>query len=224
MGTTGETFFDQTFTVRYSGSGAVVLSANADGTGNILVDDAVDVIVTPPSGPAVTTTHDFSGGCGPLAATPPLPIGGFSAAGTYTVRVVLRDICGAAESSTSLYLSGVAVSQGRVSFLNSAPYQFGAWNVGQCSGWNSINIRNEGPDPLTGVTATITGADAADFQFMNGTQTQAIPTLGVQQTYAILIRFCPSRVGTENATLTLAGGNLQGGTQTYGLTGSGKLK
>lgn len=28
----------------------------------------------------------------------------------------------------------------------------------------------------------------------------------------------------ENATLTLSGGNLQGGTQRIGLTGSGKLK
>lgn len=224
-----DTFFDQTFSVNYSGSGVVLLAADSAGTAPFRVDDAVDVIVTPPGGGAsTTTTFDFSQGACGLGLGPahaPAAISGFAGSGLYSVRVVLRNICPFLEASSELWLVGVTPSQARVSFLNSGSIQFGAWNVGQCSGWNSINIRNEGPDPLTGVTATITDADAADFQFMNGTRTQAIPTLGVQQTYAILVKFCPTGTARmENATLTLSGGNLQGGTQSIGLTGSGKLK
>lgn len=113
---------------------------------------------------------------------------------------------------------------GRVTFLNGGSYQFGAWNVGQCSGFQSINIRNEGPGTLTGGAATITGPNATDFKFQNGTQATVIPPLGPQQTYAILIQFCPSAVGMRNAKLTITADNLQGGPATIDLIGTGKLK
>lgn len=60
----GETFFRTDLTVNYQ-SGSIVLSSKPDGTGNTLVDDAIEMVitVTQPNGHSSTFVHSYETGC-----------------------------------------------------------------------------------------------------------------------------------------------------------------
>lgn len=107
-----------------------------------------------------------------------------------------------------------------IAFLNGSTVQFGRVTIGNC-GTQSVNIRNSGNATLAVGSASIAGDNAADFTITNG----AGPiTLAPQQTYAFLVKFCPSATGARGATLLLSGGNVPGGSASVGLAGTGATR
>jgi len=70
----GENFYRADFHVLYT-EGSVIVSAMADGTGDISVDDVIVIRVVMPNGTATLFRHDFSNGCqGFITPIPPVNI------------------------------------------------------------------------------------------------------------------------------------------------------
>lgn len=100
----GITFFDKTFIINYT-SGDVWLSSTPNGTGNILVDDVLDVFITNPNGTlSLLFGKNFSNGCTELRSYPPQNIKNGLSIGENKLTVRLSDRCGTGVSSTALYL------------------------------------------------------------------------------------------------------------------------
>jgi hypothetical protein len=103
--TGGEVFFDETFYITFV-DGTVWLSANADGTGQVHVDDQIIVDVVRPDGTAAAFTHAYHHNCqgGGISPSPPHDISGLLLPGTNQVRVRFQDVCGVWEGSSSYWL------------------------------------------------------------------------------------------------------------------------
>ena len=101
----GETFLTTNLTVNYQ-SGSIVLSGKSDGTGNTLVDDAIEMVVTitKPNGSSSTFTHSYETGCYTISESPPQDVTSFFGQGENKVTVRLYDICGVNLFSSPLYL------------------------------------------------------------------------------------------------------------------------
>lgn len=101
----GETFLTTNLTVNYQ-SGSIVLSSKPDGTGNTLVDDAIEMVitVTQPNGSSSTFRHSYQTGCYTISESPPIDITRFFGQGENKVTVRLYDVCGVNLFSSSLYL------------------------------------------------------------------------------------------------------------------------
>lgn len=100
----GVVFFDTSFSVPYR-DGPARLSANPDGTGNVVVDDELIVTVTRPDASVATFTFDYSRGCrGFISPAAPHDIASLFRPGTNQVRVQFRDRCGRSASAGSLWL------------------------------------------------------------------------------------------------------------------------
>lgn len=102
---TGEIFYTATANFFYNG-GAVVLSAKANGTGNTFVDDVLKVRVTHPDGTVATFSHDYSNKCTTgIMPMEPIDISDKFVAGPNQISVILKDKCGGAVSSSSIWLN-----------------------------------------------------------------------------------------------------------------------
>lgn len=100
----GAVFYAKTLEFRYFG-GTVTLAANANGTGNIWVDDQLTLQVKQPDGVVRTYRHDFSNGCqGYVSSLPPFSLTSYFGMGTNSVYVEFKDLCGAYKESSSMYL------------------------------------------------------------------------------------------------------------------------
>ncbi len=101
----GETFFTTNLTINYQ-SGSIVLSSKPDGTGNTLVDDAIEMVVTvtKPNGSSSTFIHSYETGCYTINESPPLDVTRFFGQGENKVSVKLYDVCGVNLFSSPLYL------------------------------------------------------------------------------------------------------------------------
>lgn len=101
---TGQSFFASNATVDFQ-SGTLVLSANADGTGDIMVDDVMDLQVTHADGTTSAHTIDFTFSCSQyVAPLPPQDITFLFKRGTNNIRLVFHDQCGGNGGSTRIYL------------------------------------------------------------------------------------------------------------------------
>lgn len=103
---TGETFHDRMYAVEWDGATTIVLSNASDGTGQILVDDAITVDVTHPDGSTASFTYDFFGSSmGPGVASGPFDLTSYMETGRNTVRVRLRDLHGSGVQSTEIWFA-----------------------------------------------------------------------------------------------------------------------
>jgi hypothetical protein len=98
--TTGYVFLDKTLTVSMPAGVRLVLSSEPDGTGDVYVDDRIQIEVTHEDG----TTASFARGFEFQPPAPPLDLSSSMKPGLNTLRVQLMDTVGGAYSSTPLYL------------------------------------------------------------------------------------------------------------------------
>lgn len=100
----GQSFFTTSTIVDFQ-SGTVILSLNPDGTGDIMVDDAMDLYVTHADGTTSEHTIDFTFNCSRyVAPLPPQDITFLFKKGTNQVRFTFFDKCGGNGGSTRIYL------------------------------------------------------------------------------------------------------------------------
>ncbi|MCA9910109.1 MAG: hypothetical protein KC519_15735, partial [Anaerolineae bacterium] len=129
--TRGEVFFSYDFSVSYAG-GNMTLSANSDGTGNTLVDDAIEIVVTRPDGSVVRFVHSYQSGCAVLNPLTPRDVSALFQHGVNQVSVHLFDICGVNSFSNPLYLVSNDDNVGQLSTGYISPTSFtdddGTWN------------------------------------------------------------------------------------------------
>jgi hypothetical protein len=84
-------------------------------------------------------------------------------------------------------------------------------------------VRNDGPAPLSGLSASLGGADALDFALVyDGSQTAMVPTLSFNHFERIRITFAPrpGSLGTRTATLTLTNNDADESPFTLTLNGT----
>ncbi|MEP7284391.1 MAG: hypothetical protein ABI947_01325 [Chloroflexota bacterium] len=96
-------FYTTTFGVAYTG-GPVILSANADGTGNTWVDDIITITVTHPDSTVSTYTYNYDN---PYSVVPlaPIDLSAYFQAGNNIVTITLSDSSfGGAVGCSSLWL------------------------------------------------------------------------------------------------------------------------
>lgn len=101
----GHVFFDKTIKVSYTG-GALILSADPGGTGDVITDDELRLEVTDARGTRRTLVRNYSNGCTTPSSQGPADVASLFRGGTNRVRVRLRDTCGTAEGSTAYWLAG----------------------------------------------------------------------------------------------------------------------
>jgi hypothetical protein len=99
----GTEFFNEDFTVEYTG-GRVLLAGDCAGTATHAVDD--QIIITTSQG---SFSHDYSHGCqGFIQPEPPTDITHLFQAGSNSVNVRMRDLCGGFCGATDLYFALVS--------------------------------------------------------------------------------------------------------------------
>lgn len=103
----GSIYFTTQYKLNYQ-SGKIFLSLNPDGTGNTMVDDSIEIVVTNPDGKIKSFNYSYpSMNCSSLNSLAPADITDIFAPGENSVKVVLRDICGGGASSNPLYLVNI---------------------------------------------------------------------------------------------------------------------
>ncbi|MBI4037413.1 alpha/beta hydrolase, partial [Candidatus Daviesbacteria bacterium] len=100
---TGATFFTTNLTVNYQ-SGNIILSSQPNGTGNVQVDDGLDITVTRPDGTTISATKTYHSNCMYLVPSSPQDFTNLFLPGENKISIRLYDICGGDTSSTPLYL------------------------------------------------------------------------------------------------------------------------
>ena len=97
----GQPFYKAKFTINYSGSGTVVLSANPDGTGHTVVDDVMTIQVN-----SHKFIHDYTNDCRTgLVPLGPQDLTSLFKVGLNKVTVTLKDKCGIGVASDPLWIT-----------------------------------------------------------------------------------------------------------------------
>jgi hypothetical protein len=94
---------------------------------------------------------------------------------------------------------------------------FGSQKVNTASAARTVTLKNTGATTLAINGVTITGANAADFPFSNG----CTGPLAAGSSCTVSVTFKPAARNSRSATLRITD-NAQFGTQSVGLTGTGK--
>jgi hypothetical protein len=101
--------------------------------------------------------------------------------------------------------------------LTPSPLIFASQGVGTTSSALTMTLTNATGSPVTPTGFTFSGANAADFSETDTCVGVAVPSAG---TCPILVKFTPSIVGAETATLSVAD-NAHGSPQSATVTGTG---
>jgi len=120
-------------------------------------------------------------------------------------------------SPQTVSLSGTAVAAPLAS-LSTTLLGFGSQNLGVMSAAQSVNVTNTGTAPLTGLTGTLVGTNAADFSQWNNCPNP----LDVFAACTFTVAFAPSDLGPRSAMLQIAD-NAPDSPQTVMLSGTGIL-
>jgi len=105
----GATYFTKKTNVYYHG-GTVLLAAQPDGTGNISVDDALEIIVTHEDGTNATLSYVFAIRYHPwMISSPPMDITHLFKEGLNSFYIRLYDIYGGMAGSSSLWITSVSL-------------------------------------------------------------------------------------------------------------------
>ncbi len=119
------------------------------------------------------------------------------------------------------------------SFINNFPLppsiQTGSYPLGvtfpsQLLGFptqGGVDFVNGGSTPLDPLTIAITGPNASDFSWANGSGNSCLSALGAKISCSVQITFTPSAVGARNATLTVSSANASNSPLAIPLTGTG---
>ena len=84
---------------------SVVIANHADGTGNITVNDAMEIKVTHQDSSTATFYHDFSNGCsGHITPSPPIDVTSLFEPGNNQIQVTLSDLCAPGYGPSELWL------------------------------------------------------------------------------------------------------------------------
>ena len=114
-------------------------------------------------------------------------------------------------------LAGAAPAAAPFAIPDASSQDHGARQVGTTSPAKSVTVTNRGTAPLNVSGATVTGADATDFQVASNTCTAAVAP---GDSCAVGVAFVPQATGTRTATLTIAS-NALNGPHTVALKGTG---
>ncbi|KJS02307.1 MAG: hypothetical protein VR68_03225 [Peptococcaceae bacterium BRH_c4a] len=105
----GATYFTKKTNVYYHG-GTVLLAAQSDGSGNISVDDALEITVTHEDGTTATLSYVFAIRYPPwMITSPPIDITHLFKEGLNSFHIRLYDIYGGMAGSTSLWITSVSL-------------------------------------------------------------------------------------------------------------------
>ncbi len=106
VGTTGETFLKQTFTINYTG-GTVKVAGNPLGTAQIDVDDALRITIKHQDGTTASFYHDFSANCTGSSDVPinPVSLSSRLKTGVNTITLAFMDKCGSVEGVWETWLT-----------------------------------------------------------------------------------------------------------------------
>jgi hypothetical protein len=101
--------------------------------------------------------------------------------------------------------------------LSTSSLNFGTQKVGTPTAAKTVTLRNTGTTTLTGIGVIVTGTNAADFPLSNGCP----GSLAASASCSVSVTFNPTAKNSRSATLKFTD-NAQSGTQSVGLSGSGK--
>jgi hypothetical protein len=118
-------------------------------------------------------------------------------------------------SQRQVTLSGTGTGGPQLT-LSVTSLNFGSSSVGTATAAQSVTLTNTGTGALTGLFATVTGADPRDFR---GTSTCGL-SLAAGASCAVSLVFQPTAAGTRTASLDVLGIGT-GSAQTVTLTGTG---
>ncbi len=183
----------QTITVTNSGDVALTLIAAKITTGDFSVVNACGNSLTPHSSCAISVTFQ------------PITVG--PATGTLTVTDEYR--------TQTISLSGTGVAPPGVSLSPTYGITFPATGVGITALSPIVTLTNNGGQPITIATTTVTG----DFAIVPGTNT-CPATLAVASACTLQLAFTPTIGGSRTGTLTLTD-NSPTSPHTLPLTGTG---
>jgi hypothetical protein len=121
----------------------------------------------------------------------------------------------------------ITVRQFATDRANGATATIGTQNIGHGTfAQQTFYVRNDGTATLTGITAAITGADAADFSLVYDLGVPGMPgSLGLNSFAAVHVRFSPQSgsAGTRSATLTFTSDDADESPFNLTLTGTANL-
>ena len=136
-------------------------------------------------------------------------------AGSRTANLMLTDSAPGSPQFANLAGTGVAAP---LASISTVALSFGNQPLGVISPPQFVNVNNTGTAPLTGLSASIVGPNAADF-----IQTNNCPNpLFVFSVCTITVAFTPSDLGPRSATLQISD-NAPDNPQLVALTGTGIL-
>jgi hypothetical protein len=135
-------------------------------------------------------------------------------AGGKTASVQIAD--NAADSPEAISLVGTGVAPAPVMSLSLGTIAFGNQSIGASSNSQSITITNSGNVLLTGISISITGANASDFS----KTTTCGSSLAAAASCTITVTFAPASTGAKSASISIAG-NASNSPQSASLSGTG---
>jgi len=137
-----------------------------------------------------------------------------TAAGSRTASVSITD--NAAGSPQTISLTGTGQTPGPAVSLSPSSLTFASQIVNTTSAAQSVTLTNSGNATLTGVSISITGANASDFAQTNTCGS----SVSAGSNCTISVTFTPTATGSRTGTVSIAD-NAPGSPQTIGLTGTG---
>jgi sugar lactone lactonase YvrE len=150
--------------------------------------------------------------CYYLVAFYPKGVGSFT--GTLSIPFT-----GSTGSPLTVSFTGTGTAASPVIALYPTPVNFGTIAVGTAATPIVVDVQNAGYAPLTGITASISGPDAAEFTQTNDCSGVTIdPPGGSGGDCKVTVNFTPAAAGPRSATLTVTS---NGGTATTTATLSG---
>ncbi len=132
-------------------------------------------------------------------------------AGAATGSLTFTDASG----TQSVALSGTGLSAS-TDTISATALAFPSTVMGQLSAAQTVTLTNNGGVNLTGISVSVSGANAADFQVTN----PCTANLGANSSCVISVRFDPSVVGSEMAALTISS-SASDSPKTISLSGTG---
>jgi hypothetical protein len=138
-----------------------------------------------------------------------------SIVGQESASLIVTD--SAADSPTTVNLTGTGQAQTQILAPGSTELTFTALNIGATSAQQGVSVTNYGNTTLTFTGFSITGANAGDFAISQNT---CSITLGAGASCTIYVKFTPSVVDVESAALQIAD-TAVGSPQSVSLFGTG---
>jgi hypothetical protein len=133
----------------------------------------------------------------------------------YTFAVQGTGITSPAEIDVSC--NGTSIADGTTAVSTAAGTDFGSLSLNNSTASRTFVLRNEGGTNLTGIAASLLGANAADFSITTAPAT----SLSGGQTNSLMIQFDPSAGGIRLATVRIASSDADENPYEFAVSGHG---